>query len=122
MNAFGWLLVGHLIGDWLLQNDWMASGKKQSFFSLAGMTHFGLYTVVITSMLWIFCGSGQSGTFYLAAGATVFFSHWLIDATSIVERWMKFYGQDPTRDFMRIIIDQTLHVIILALISLICGF
>ncbi len=28
-------LIGHLLGDWLLQNDWMASGKKEFWLPLA---------------------------------------------------------------------------------------
>lgn len=120
MNAFSWLLVGHMVGDWLLQSDWMAREKKQSFFSRAGMAHFVLYTVVVVAMVWLFCGDGKSPIFYLFVGAVIFISHWLIDATTIVERWMQFYGQDSDRDFMRIIIDQTMHLVVLAVLAVGC--
>ena len=43
MTMFSWLLLGHLLGDWLLQNDWMAQGKRQGFFTLAGLIHFTIY-------------------------------------------------------------------------------
>ena len=120
MNAFTWLLVGHMVGDWLLQSDWMAREKKQSFISKAGMTHFVLYTIVVMAMVWLFCGDGKSPIYYLAIGLVIFVSHWLIDATTIVERWMQFYGQDSNRDFMRIIVDQTMHLVVLAVLAVGC--
>ncbi len=120
MNAFSWLLVGHMVGDWLLQSDWMAREKKQNFFSKAGISHFILYTAVVMMMIWLFCGSGKSLVFYLGVGSVIFVSHWLIDATTIVERWMQFYGQDSNRDFMRIIVDQTMHLLVLAFLAVGC--
>jgi len=33
---------------------------------------------------------------------------------------MKFYGQDSDRDFMRIIIDQTMHLVVLAVLAVGC--
>jgi len=117
MNAFSWLLVGHMVGDWLLQSDWMAREKKLSFFSKAGMAHFLLYTVVVVAMIWLFCGDGRSLAFYVTVGLAVFVSHWLIDATTVVERWMQFYGQDSSRDFMRILVDQTMHLVVLAVLA-----
>ena len=120
MNAFSWLLVGHMVGDWLLQSDWMAREKKQSFFSKAGMTHFVLYTTVVMGMVWLIYGDEKSSVFYLTVGALIFTSHWLIDATTIVERWMQFYGQDSNRDFMRIIVDQTMHLVVLAVLAVGC--
>lgn len=52
MSLFGWLFIGHLIGDWLLQNDWMAKNKQRSLFTIAGFTHFAIYTFCMMLMLW----------------------------------------------------------------------
>lgn len=38
-------LVGHLVGDYLIQNDWMALNKKQS--SLHCAVHCGLWTLSV---------------------------------------------------------------------------
>ncbi len=46
MNLFSWLLVGHLVGDWVFQSDWMAQGKRQGLVTPAGMVHFVVYTAV----------------------------------------------------------------------------
>ena len=50
MNIFAWLFVGHMVGDWLLQNDWMARGKKTGMFALPGLVHYSIYTAVTVSL------------------------------------------------------------------------
>ena len=113
MNTFTWLLIGHLLGDWLLQNDWMARGKKQSLLSLAGMMHVAIYTATIIGAFWLSGLRDANPTFYLSLGAIILISHWLIDATDITERWMRLYRQSDSQ-VMRIMVDQTLHLLVLA--------
>jgi hypothetical protein len=115
MTTFAWLFIGHLVGDWLLQNDWMAKGKKQGIVTTAGLVHLMIYTLV---MLCVFRLSGvadKSFTIYLIVGAVVFVSHWLIDCTSLVDHWMLFYHQSRT-EIVRLMVDQTLHLLILAVL------
>ncbi len=45
-------------------------------------------------------------------------SHWLIDATNVVQTWMRFYGQSD-REMVRIMVDQTLHLLTLGLLTII---
>ena len=45
----------------------------------------------------------------------VYISHWLIDATGLARRWMGFFHQTDVL-FMRIAVDQILHVVVLALL------
>ena len=115
MSIFDWLLVGHLVGDWLLQSNWMAKGKKQALFTWPGFIHFAIYTVVIMVLLWLARGKAVEPTTYLQIGVIIFVSHWLVDATGAVEWWMSVYKQ--SREFVRILIDQTLHLLILALVT-----
>jgi hypothetical protein len=116
MNSFTWLLIAHLLGDWLLQNDWMARGKKRGWFTLAGTTHFAVYTGSIVGALW-FCGAmDRKPVCYLLLGTAIFFSHWLIDASDIVKRWMCFYRQSEL-EMVRVMVDQTLHLLVLGLLS-----
>ena len=117
MNLIAWLLVGHLIGDWLLQNDWMATGKKQGFVTTAGITHFAIYTAVIMASAAIPLSGRLFDPFtFVAAVLFVFVMHWLIDATSLVEQWMHLFRQTDI-PMVRVMVDQTFHVITLALIA-----
>lgn len=117
MNMLSWLILGHLIGDWLLQSDWMAQGKRKSLVTTAGMIHFATYTITVTGVLWLIGRPELDQPLLVAAGVVLFVSHWLIDATDCVGLWMQFYGQQD-RPLMRIMVDQTFHFIVLGLIAL----
>ena len=119
MSVFSWLLIGHLVGDWLLQNDWMAKGKRKSLLTTAGMAHFAIYTLAVTSTLLISDLKGKEPIFILATIILIFVSHWLVDATNIVDQWMRFYQQSNLA-IVRIMVDQTLHLLILAGLALLC--
>ncbi len=116
MNIFAWLLVGHLVGDWLLQNDWMARGKKTGFFALPGLAHYSIYTAVAVGLPWFSGEARKDVLFYLAIGALIFLSHWLIDATRLVEGWMQLFRQSQL-EVVRLMADQTLHLLVLALVT-----
>ena len=116
MNLFGWLLLGHLLGDWLLQNDWMALGKKEGLFTLAGIVHSATYTATILGILWLVDGHQANLALFLAASLILFISHWLLDGTEAVQHWMYFYGQGK-REVVRIMIDQTLHLLVLGVLT-----
>jgi hypothetical protein len=44
-------------------------------------------------------------------------SHWVIDATDLVDAWMRFYGHGPVM-IIRLAIDQTFHLLVLAGIAM----
>jgi uncharacterized membrane protein len=117
MNMFTWLVMGHLVGDWLLQNDWMAKGKKQSLFTTAGMAHFVIYTLTVMVTFWLAAGSTVSLVGYVLVALVVFVSHWLTDATDVVGAWIRLMRQTDI-PMVRIMVDQTFHLIILAGIAL----
>ena len=116
MTIFAWLLVGHMVGDWLLQNDWMARGKKTGLFALPGLVHYSIYAAVTVGLPWFSGEARQDVLFYLASGARIFVSHWLIDATGLVEGWMRFFRQSQI-EVVRLMADQTLHLLVLALVT-----
>jgi len=122
MNTFTYLLMAHLLGDWLLQNDWMAKGKKQGLFTLAGMVHFAIYTATTLCALWLSGVTDKNGGLYLIFSAmAIFVSHWLIDAMDAAGRWMRFYRQSD-REIVRVMVDQTLHLLVLAwVVIFLCG-
>ena len=113
LSTFNWLLIGHLIGDWVLQSDWMASGKRRNRWNAAGTAHYTIYSAVVLSALWLSGIRGQSPAFYLCMGAMIFGTHWFIDGTHLIDRWMQFCGQGPDR-IVRLMVDQTFHIVVLA--------
>ncbi len=116
MSTFAWLVMGHLIGDWLLQSDWMAQEKKRGLFRLAGLAHFAIYAVIVMGAIWLSGMKGEHPAFYLALSAAAFLSHWLIDSTGLVECWMSFY-QQSNLEVVRLMVDQTLHLLVLAVLA-----
>jgi hypothetical protein len=118
MNVFSWLVVGHLIGDWLLQNDWMARGKKQRLVTAAGMTHFLIYTLTVMVTCWLAWRSTPDMLEYLLIGSIIFVTHWLIDATDVVGAWIRLLRQTDM-PMMRIMVDQTFHLLVLAGVALV---
>ena len=121
MSIFSWLILGHLIGDWLLQNDWMANGKNKAIFTRAGLVHYAIYTLTIMVTLVIIGASEKNGLVVAGLGLLTFVSHWVIDATGLVNWWMRFYRQTNI-SVVRLMVDQILHLLILAGIALVWSY
>lgn len=107
-------LIGHLVGDFLLQNDWQAVNKKRH--TLPCLVHVALYTMSIA----VFTGWGFWPLLIVAA------THFAQDRTSIVSAWMRLIGQrafaqPPLAPWSCIIVDQTWHLLVLYLISTYLG-
>jgi hypothetical protein len=115
MNTFTWLLIGHLVGDWILQNDWMARGKRTGLLTLPGAVHVAICTATTMGALWL-SGAQKGLPWYLGAGVAVLVSHWLIDSGDGARRWIRLYRQSRIES-VRIGVDQSLHLLILALIA-----
>ncbi|MCE7986292.1 MAG: DUF3307 domain-containing protein [Caldilinea sp. CFX5] len=118
MTPFGWLCLSHLIADWMLQSDWMARGKRTRLTSVAGLVHYTIYTILIVFTL-LFIAPTLDATRYLLLGSLVFTSHWLIDGTDLVQWWMRWVGQRD-QSMVRLVIDQTLHLLVLSVVATIC--
>jgi len=127
-------LIAHLIGDYILQNDWMAQRKKGKLFpplwayryeramrewrcgTCACTVHVTLYTMVMWAMTgWPFW-----------AIAVVFVTHYLQDRTNVIAWWMKTMGQKgfampPLAPWSTIVVDNTWHLIVLYALSLSCA-
>lgn len=113
MTLFVWLVIGHLLGDWVLQNDWMAKGKQQNWINRAGLTHFSLYTATVLAALGLAGWRERSPGQLLAIGVSLFVTHWVIDAGRLAERWGHFYRQSNV-EIVRLMVDQTFHLLVLA--------
>jgi hypothetical protein len=86
MSFFVNLLFGHLIGDYFVQNDWMALNKsKNSFHCAIHVTLYTLSIVFFTSFnpLWL---------------AFVWLSHFVVDRFSLADKWLQLTnGCSPTK-------------------------
>lgn len=106
------MLVGHLAGDYLLQNDWMANGKKTKALPL--LVHCGLYTLAVHA----------STMFALPtwALAIVAATHIAQDGSGFVDWYMNRIGQKGFREYLapwsRIVVDNSMHAVVLWLVSI----
>lgn len=66
------LLLGHLVGDYLLQNEWMAQNKSKNTWLgwLTAFIHCIIYTLAVCLIMW------EWNIIWVVA---VFFSHFFID-------------------------------------------
>jgi hypothetical protein len=87
------ILLGHLFGDYLLQNNWMALNKKKNIF--ACIIHCLIYTACIIIFMYnniqILSPSTQ-----LLIIILLFASHIILDGTNIVDHW---FGMIKGRSF-----------------------
>ena len=126
-GIFARIILGHLIGDYLLQSKTMALKKSEK--GLAGhlycLIHCLIYTAAVSLMLW---------TLNPIIICLIFLSHWPIDRWSLASKWLKiikgrdiataFYSQ---KEFQQIdlifscivytVVDNTFHLILLWLIA-----
>ncbi len=78
LNLFIAGFVAHIIADWFLQNEWMAT-YKTSLRHPASWVHSGIHFV---ALLFVFSPF---------AAMVLAFSHLLIDTRVPLQQWRKFY-------------------------------
>jgi hypothetical protein len=104
------ILVGHMVGDYLVQNDWIASRKASSTW--ACLLHCLLYTLAMAGALW---ASGM--TWPLWAWGVIFGSHFAFDRFGLA-RWMmvhvtgqRAFATGPLSPWSIIVVDNTWHLV-----------
>ena len=123
------LLLGHLVGDYLLQTNGMAVAKKNKGIEgfMACLIHCLLYTLAICVFIGLWSWLGI---------VAVFASHWVVDRYTWLS-WLhkRFYGRmlaDSCLDgtvispeliqnisigaFVYIVMDNTIHLVLVYLI------
>lgn len=107
-------LIGHLVGDYLLQTHKMGIHKKDK--DLDGFVWCLVHCVLYSLAVMIFTG------WSLKVLPLVFLSHWIVDRY----RWLgtvhiKFYGRPdgdtPIGLFVYIAMDNTIHLMFLWMIN-----
>jgi hypothetical protein len=106
-NTLTLAIVGHLVGDYLLQNDWMALNKKKR--SLPCIVHCTLWTLSVCFF---------AGWWTLPAIAVLWVTHFIQDRTGIILWYMKSIGQDqfisgPCAPWSVIVVDNVWHIVVI---------
>ena len=106
------LFAGHLLGDILLQNRWLARVKQR------GIQGILLHCLIVTLSVCAFMG------WWDYRGLLIFFSHFGIDYFGLGKSiWPKLLNQgnpndnEPAPMWLGLLDDQSLHIISLALIN-----
>jgi len=102
--------MGHLIGDFLLQSDWMALNKKKRTFPCA--VHCLIYSLTV-----LLCAGWPWWTFWV-----VFATHFAQDRTNIVvwlmnHKGQKQFAQPPMAPWSIIVVDNVMHLTLLWALS-----
>lgn len=100
-------IIGHLVGDYILQNDWMALNKKKC--SLACANH---------CFLWTFAVCFFSGWWSMPAIVVLFVTHFIQDRTQIIGWWMRLkwkdqskFAEPPMAPWSLIVVDNVWHIV-----------
>jgi Protein of unknown function (DUF3307) len=121
-TLFPVLLAGHLLGDWVVQNDWEATNKTRSWPALAA--HVANYHLVMGALLLIpVLRDGWPISRALALLAVSAGSHAVIDQRAPVRMLMRAVGSPgfATVEWGVIAVDQALHLSILAVLAALLG-
>jgi hypothetical protein len=92
-NIWFQLLLGHLVGDYLLQAEWMAMNKSKNTLEgwYAAVIHCYIYTFAVCIFMW-----NLQPIWILA----VFLSHFPIDKFSLGEKYMHYLKGKGMRDYV----------------------
>ncbi len=113
MNTLAFAIVGHMVGDFLLQNDWMSSGKKKS--SLICAIHCAIWTASVL----LFVGDSWWSPW---TALFLFATHFIQDRTQVIKWYMNHFGQKifatpPMSPWSMIVVDNTFHLVALAFVA-----
>ena len=102
-------VYAHLIGDYLLQNDWMALNKKRR--TIPALLHVAVYCVP-------FLFTGLAGWQIALIGV----QHFLQDRTSFIMWFMRIKGSGqfatgPCAPWSIIVTDNIIHLLWIALVA-----
>ena len=125
-DLFVLALLGHLVGDFLLQPKYMALHKSDSGWNghLICTAHVAIYTGAVCAFWW---------TLHPLVVVLVFTPHWVIDRWSLASTWLQlirgrtfedaYHSKDKFREFdiaftsiVYTVVDNTMHILCLWLV------
>jgi hypothetical protein len=88
------MLLGHLVGDYLLQNEWMAMNKSKNTWIgwISAFVHCVLYTLAVCTVMWNF-----TPIWILI----VFLSHFPIDKFAFANIYMHYVKGKSMKDYVK---------------------
>ena len=104
------LIICHLIGDFLLQNDWMQAKARSSYVCAVHVVHYSL--PFLAMVVWLDLPAWA----FLA----IIVQHFLQDRFALHLKWMRFYGQTPPDRWPvgPLCMDQSFHLAFIGIVSL----
>jgi hypothetical protein len=110
-NSFIYLLICHFIGDYYLQTPILSARKKSEFEGL--LIHSLLYMIPFLSLIgWGKFNANFDKLFFLA---TIWLSHFLVDAT---KSYFQRHWVDGKSNSVSYMLDQGMHLLILYGVSI----
>ncbi len=98
------IVVAHMVGDYLLQNDWMARGKRINL--LPCLVHVALYTASVALICRWF-----DWRLLVVAG-----THFVMDHWGLATYWRRWFSHDQELPWI-ITADNAVHLLILYLLG-----
>jgi hypothetical protein len=116
MSLFDWLLIGHLVGDFLLQTDGMARYKAQSWSWM--LKHVGIYLAVMVVLVGAYAMNHPLPLWVV--GAVLLFiggTHIILDRRGFTLWWMRRLGVSSDLTWLPIVADQIFHLLVLVVVA-----
>ena len=116
MCPFDWMILAHLIGDYLIQTEYEAMNKATGhWFNRALIAHCLKYTATFGIVFYIF----SINQWWLIL---IFLSHMVFDRRFLIILWRKYVNRNTDASikntfWLTIVIDQIFHLIIIVLVS-----
>lgn len=109
MSAFDILLLGHLVGDFLFQTQWMALNKQKRWLPL------GVHCIVYTAIVAVFSYSFLDEPLSVWGLLLIFISHVILDQGRFVGFWYRRITMctHEKSGWLKIVHDQVFHLLIL---------
>jgi hypothetical protein len=113
MSLFDWLLVSHLVGDFLLQTDSMARYKATDWVWMS--KHVGCYMAAVTAGALLYAWRHPLPLWPAVVGWVVIAAtHIVLDRRGFTVWWMAVARISPEHPWLSIVVDQVFHILVLA--------
>lgn len=113
MTLFEYLILAHLVGDFLLQTEWQAVNKRTSWPAL--VTHVVIYhALVLAAFVW---HEGSDRPIVYAAVAVLALTHAALDRFTVVPlmRTLRLVVKREPDRTLTFAVDQAIHILLLGI-------